>query len=91
MRSSGGDPGCAGAWGFDERERERRGKKISLKLSTGSGHVPQNMDLVGGLAVVPVKNNFGHQFIPKWDLQMPLMLTWDRNIEFKGSGSFFPN
>lgn len=66
MRSSGGHPGYAGAWGFDEREREReRGKKKPLKLSMGSGHFPQNMDLVGGLALVPVKTSFGHQFIPK--------------------------
>lgn len=66
VRSSGGHPGYAGAWGFDERERERKGKKKTLKLSTGSGHCPQNMDLVSGLPVVPVKTSFGHQFIPKW-------------------------
>lgn len=69
VRSSGGDPGYAGAWGFSEREMKK--KKIILKLSTGSGHFPQNVDLVGGLAVVPVKTNFGHQFIPEWDLCVP--------------------
>lgn len=29
------------------------------------------MDLVSGLAVVPVQTSFGHQFIPKWDLWVP--------------------
>lgn len=57
------------ALGVSMREREK-GKK-TLKLSTGSGHFPPNMDLVGGLAVVPVKTSFGHQFIPKQDPQVP--------------------
>lgn len=72
VRSSGGDPGCAGAWGFDQREREReKGEKKALKLSTGSGHFPQNMDLVSGLAAVPVKTSCGHRFIPERDLLVP--------------------
>lgn len=54
-----------------ERERERKREKKALKLSTGSGHFPQNMDLVGGLAVVPVKTSRGHQFIPERDLRVP--------------------
>lgn len=59
------------ALGVSIRERERKGEKKALKLSTGSGHFPQNMDLVGGLAAVPVKTSCGHQFIPERDLLVP--------------------
>lgn len=58
----------AGAWGFDWKK-----KKKALKLSTGSGHFSQNMNLVGGLTVVmlPIKTGRYHRFIPRLDLRVP--------------------
>lgn len=71
VKSSGGNPGCAGLLALGVLMKKEKIK--ALKLSTGSGHFSQNINLVGGLMVMvlPIKTGRYHCFVPRLDLRVP--------------------
>lgn len=95
VRSSGGDPGCAGAWGFDQRERERERGKKSPETFHGKRALPTEHGFSQWSGSGTSKNQLWPPVHtragPAGPQQMPLVPTWGGNIEFRGSASLLPN